>query len=520
MTAAAYATDLSDIALAESGETWGEPTGSADGAAPSAETDYFIQQANCFSKACAIAGGGLCGMGTLAGSAKTITSPAAVFIWLFFACPNTLDTENNGGMQVIMGNTLANYRRWYVKGKDSYTYGGWVNIAVDPNVGYQGTYGSPSGVWQYFGAVMKTLATVAKGSPFGTDAIRFGRELRVTYGDSGSGYATFAAAAAKNDANDGTAGYNRWGLFQVIDGGYLMKGLFLMGNATTVVDFRDANRSIAIQHNLRVASSFNGFEVRNASSRVDWTNIAIAALGTVSKGFFLVTDNADVNKDGCVFTDMDYFTYLAQSTILNSTYRRCGLVTQNSAVFTNCIFEAASGVAAVVANNPSLITNCKFVSGGSGHAIRATATGNFDSVGNTFTGYTASSGGNEAFYNDSGGTINLTILSGDTPTVRNGSGATTNIIIPEVSLTISASVSLVGAEVRIYDMDNSPAGSLGTELSGIESHNASTYVFTGSSGNVIWIQIMKTGYVEYGQQFTMPSSSGGLFCNLVQDLNV
>lgn len=518
MTAPAYATDLQDIALATSGETWNEPTGSADGASPSAETDYFIQGADCISKACAINGGGLCGMGTQAASAKTITSPAAVFIWLFFACPNTLDSEANGGMQVIMGNTLANYRRWYVKGKDSYTYGGWVNIAVDPNVGYQATYGAPSGVWQYFGAVMKTLATVAKGSPFGTDAIRFGRELRVTYGDSG-GYATFAGAAAKNDANDATSGYNRWGLLQAVDGGFLIKGLFVMGLAATAVDFRDANRNISIQNLTRVASSFCGFEVRNASSRMDWTNINISALGTVSKGFFLVTDNADVNKDACVFTDMDYFTYLAQSTILNSTFRRCGLVTQNSAVVTNCIFENATGAASIVANNPTNITHCRFTSDGSNHAMECTAAGNFDWVGNTLTGYTASSGGNEAFHNSSGGTVNLTILSGDVPSVRNTNGSTTNVIIPEVSLTLSANVTLVGAEIRIYDMDNSPAGSLGTELSGAESHGASTYVYTGSAGNTIWIQIMKSGYVEFGQQFTMPSSNGGLYCNLIQDLN-
>ena len=70
MTAPAYSTDLADIALAESGETWGEPTGATGGGVPSAETDYFIQQASCFSKTMAVAGGTTGGMGTQAAAAN------------------------------------------------------------------------------------------------------------------------------------------------------------------------------------------------------------------------------------------------------------------------------------------------------------------------------------------------------------------------------------------------------------------------------------------------------------------
>jgi hypothetical protein len=518
MTAPAYTTDLADIVEAESGETWGEPTGATGGGVPAAETDYFLQKAACFSKSMAIAGGGLGGAGTLAGAAKTITSPAAVFIWLFFGCPNTLDTEANGGLRVIIGDTLANYYAWYVKGSNTYTYGGWINIAVDPAVAYQAQQGTPSGVWQYFGAVAKTLATISKGNPFGVDCIRFGRTLQVVSGEAAN-YGTFAGAATKNDANDATAGYNRWGLFQAIDGGYLMKGLFLMGTSGTAVDFRDANRNIAIQDTIRVSADFNMFEVRNASSRVDWTNIIVSALGTTSPGRFIVTDNADVNKDGCVFTLMGAFTYLSNSTILNTVFRQCGLVTQNGAVFTGCSFENASGEVSLKASNPSLVTGCVFTSDGSNHAVEASAAGDFD-WNNELIGYAASdgTGGNEAFYNNSGGHINLTVVGGTRPYVRNGSGATTTIIIPDVTLTISAPVSLVGAEIRIYDM-NATLPDLGDELAGTESHNASTYAFSGSASNVIWIQIMLAGYEEFGQQVTMPSASGGFYALLKKELN-
>jgi hypothetical protein len=74
--------------------------------------------------------------------------------------------------------------------------------------------------------------------------------------------------------------------------------------------------------------------------------------------------------------------------------------------------------------------------------------------------------------------------------------------LPGVQLTVAANVSLVGAEVRVYDMDNAPAGSYGTELSGVESCATATYTFDAAPDNVVWVQIMKAGYVEFGQQVT------------------
>lgn len=91
-------------------------------------------------------------------------------------------------------------------------------------------------------------------------------------------------------------------------------------------------------------------------------------------------------------------------------------------------------------------------------------------------------------------------------------------IFPEVTLT--ANVSLLGSEIRIYDLDGVPAGSLGTELAGTESNATSDYVInTLSSGNIIWIQIMLDGYREYGLQFTIPSSTSALPVILQVDQN-
>ncbi len=92
--------------------------------------------------------------------------------------------------------------------------------------------------------------------------------------------------------------------------------------------------------------------------------------------------------------------------------------------------------------------------------------------------------------------------------------------LDQITTTFSANTSLVGAEVRIYDLDNTPTGSLGTELSGSESNASSTYSYTGTAGNSIWVQIMKSGYVEFGQQVTIPTTDSTITLILTADKNV
>lgn len=88
-----------------------------------------------------------------------------------------------------------------------------------------------------------------------------------------------------------------------------------------------------------------------------------------------------------------------------------------------------------------------------------------------------------------------------------------------VTVTLDSNVSLSGAEVRIYDLDNNPAGSLGTEITGTESNGTSGYSFSTTGSNNIWIQIMKSGYKEYGLSYTTGSADVTLPIQLAADLD-
>jgi len=115
-------------------------------------------------------------------------------------------------------------------------------------------------------------------------------------------------------------------------------------------------------------------------------------------------------------------------------------------------------------------------------------------------------------------TTAITFIRIDTVSTALGQ-ATALYELDTVTLTIKANVSLLGAEIRVYDLDNSPAGSLGSELAGTESCGSSQFSYAGMPGNSIWVQIMKTGYEEFGLATTMPAADGEFEALLYMDLN-
>jgi len=349
----------------------------------------------------------------------------------------------------LLGTDITpNFKGWKVGGNDygRYPYGGWQNFVVDPETTADYTGGTLAG-YRWAGIGINCIAAIGKGVPVGLDCIRYGRgQLAVINGDLANGYSTFAGMATANDAS--TA---RWGLFQEQGGSYLWKGLMSLGTATAV-DFRDSNTVIFVDDTPKVLSTFNKIEVNHASSRVDWDSVSIQALGTVAKGAFECVANADINWESCTFTDMATFTFQSLSTVLSTTFRRCGQVAVGGGTFTGCTFDSSSATSAVLASSPAnaaLVTGASFVSGGTGHGLEITGTAaNMTLTGNTWSGYAGADGstGNEAVYvNIASGSMNLTISGGTTPSVRTA-GAVVTVISGAVTATVKA-VTELGAAI-------------------------------------------------------------------------
>lgn len=468
MAAAVYSTDLTTVNILDSTTpTIGEPTGSTAGTTIAVETDHYVVSTASISKIFNATGVG--GLGFLNGAAVTVPTDGAVYMWTNFLAPNAISIQSSGGMQLLVGQDASNYKRFYVYGDDTIPYGGWQVNAVNPantgtNIVNQGT---PNGTWQYFGMAANVEAAVARGYPLAWDAVRAGRgSIIAINGDVTNGYATFAGIATKNDLNT-TGDFNRWGIFSYGNGTYTLQGRLALGQAGTAVDFRDSNRAIFIKNTEFVTAAFNQIEILNSGSRVDWTGISITALGTVSKGRVIVTDNADVNISNCSFTDMDSFTFQSNSAIDDTVFRRCGLVTQGGAPFDQCIFDRPSGTTGLLVSSPAnlgLVTNTTFNSDGTGYAIELSGTAaDCTLTGDIFNGYASTNGttGNEAiFVNIASGTMTINITGGgNTPSIRT---AGANVTVAN-SKTFTVNNVIENSEVRIFRQSDT------VELGGVEN---------------------------------------------------
>lgn len=459
MTAPSYTTDLNDIVLMETGDTFEEFTGYAFGDNAALEPDWFLQGAQCASDEANNKTGVGHSIGYDYGSNITFATDECFFGWMQCQAGNAMDTYANGGYRVLIGASISDYNGWYVGGRDfgRNPYGGWVNVAVDPTfTPVDDTNGTP-GAYRHFAVAFNMTSGISKGRPLNADAYRYGRgDLIVEYGEAAD-YAIFSGMAAANDA---TAA--RWGLFQQEGTGYLWKGLLSFGTSTNAVDFRDSNANITIDDTPKTYAAFNKIEIVNASSNVEWTGVNITALNPsgLSIGAFEMIDDATVEFTTCTFTDMNTFIFDSNATITTTTFRRCGLVTQAGGTFDGCNFDSASGTYAFLVDDLDIVDNCDFISDGTGYALDLAAgmAGNsYTMIGCTFTGYAGTDGstGNECIRNNTGGHVTISVGAGQIPTVHNV-GASTTTITASVPLYIivrdEANVPIQNAQVGVFKL--------------------------------------------------------------------
>jgi hypothetical protein len=535
MAISAYGTDLIDISTADSATGWTEPTGAGAGGNPVLETDYFLQGTNCITKG--MNATGLAGLAFTNGTNLTFTGNTSFYIWNFFGAPNSIDIKANGGIQVIVGNSAAAYYRYYVNGSDTYTYGGWICYIINPNfTPRSGTpQGTPNGNWATFGMVVNNLNALGQGRPFAVDAIRYGRgSLLVWEGDAVNGYATFSQAATFNDNST-----RRLGILQLQDGAYKFQGRLALGTTTTATQFVDSNVNITIQNTEYVNSDFNLIEISNASSFVSLTTVNINSLGTQAPGDFIVTDNAAVILDGCTFNDLGYFTFRSNTTATDVTFRQCKGVNQGGAEISQCLFAEfnTSTSALFVDTTPTdiqRVTDCEFISTGSGHAVNLGTISSSVSVnwnGNILTNYPAGSAG--TFVGATGSaasaitasvasnnTLTISVINGATiPSVQN-TGAGTVVVESNVTVFIAVTdtdtTPIVGAQVAVYAVAND------LEIYNNQTDNNGEVTFGYSSSVPIYIRVRKstTGSTRYRPLETTGNtgvSGASFFLTLVED---
>lgn len=453
MTVAAFSTNMTDLYAGVGSTTnWSALGGGQSGL--NAETDYFIQGTGCTSKnAFASAKKGMI-FDASSDRASLIGTDGAFLVWLTQATPNSLDLIANGGIDMLVGSAVGAYKHWYVGGSDTIEFLGWVLAAVNPSeTTDEADTGSPSSVEQFIGVLFDLPSGgPTKGAPNAVDAIRAGRcDLVYEHGTSADPDASFDLAVAdKGDVTD------RLGLIQEVNGALYMSGLHQLGSASNAVEFTAADKSVFWRDHPAVTAPFNTLEILNASSIINMLNFTWAPLGTKSPGTWVTTDDAEVNLTGMTFPDWASFLFDADTTIIGTTFRRCGQITLGGATATGCKFDQSPAASAVLAATPAgaaLVSDAVFTSDGNGNGLEISGSvSNITLTDIDFNGYSTSVDADKAIYvNIATGTITINISGGSGVTAASHvrtAGATV-IVTADVSITFDKMRD--DTEVRVYE---------------------------------------------------------------------
>ena len=465
MAAPSYATDLDDIYT--DGGSWTILTGRAT----DPDTDDYIQGASCWSHdpfSTGIEGG-------VVNSAETVATDDAVFVWTKADISPALATHAAGGIQVLIGASSSALDCFYVRGSDDYIYGGWICIPVDPTFSPSTTIGGGGTGTSYFGVRWNVPGSgPSKGYPFKIDAIRHGRQLEVTAGDSGTP-ATWDATAVYDSNNT-----RQWGICQPTDTGAALQGLIYWGTGSTAVYSRDSNRTIVLIDTEWTVSDFTQILFAHASNDVEWNNVGLLALGTSNRGIIDVTANGAITWTNSVFQDIDTTTLLSGSTFDGSKWLSTNEVDAGGASLVNCKILTPTVAASshgllwdVATDTDGLLDGMEFSKGtNSHHAIELGTNTPSDITLNDWTvsGFNASHAQTDStIYNNSGKAITINIVGGTGDfSYLNGTSASTILVIDPITTTITVKdidTQAVIEDARVFLVASDDTGDLPFEES-------------------------------------------------------
>jgi hypothetical protein len=463
------ATQISRITDAESGTWINVPSG---GGSPGASTEVFLQGATSFGKRLSNVTDVGFAFDSGAGADKT---GRHIGLWVFY-----LHYAAMTALKGILVTDTSNYGRFNrftgLAGANPYpSLGGWVRIWIDADRtpdAENGTFDKTS--VRYFGMQVSAPA-VGSGNASNAfidaiDDVALGDGLLLT-GTAGL-WQDFL------DADEGNT-TNKYGVVISLDGVIYCLGRLKLGSSSSLV-FNDSGFVIIFPDQPLVASDFMGvtIDLQNGSTNIDWANGVIKAPGTQKGDLVVAGTSGAFDAASMSISGLRIITLTAACSLTDSTVTACGQILAGGASLINTVVSDSSDASALlwdVASDPDgKLDGMSFISGGTGHAVQFGTNTPGDPSEITlrdvsFSGYGANDTTDAAIYNNSGKHLIINIVGGTTPTVRNGSGASTTLVINPITVEFTGLVN--GSEIRVYDSsDNS-------ELAGIENVVGNSFSF-------------------------------------------
>jgi len=471
------------------------------------------------------------------GISSTDMSDTHLYMWVRTA--GRWDTKANGGI-CLYASDGTNNSTWYVGGVDTVA-GGWQLVWVDINATPDESSGTlnPAAVTTIGCRFKITTAALKQGQAFMNnlwfDIIRYGSGLTITSADTDD--ITLADIYAEDDNVS-----NKYGIVRKSYGAYVLGGTLTMGDTgTSSIDVVIASEMIIFPDNLDVSATLNTLELLGNSTGSSHLDVNGSFIKANNVPLIFDVDNANVDTvsiigntiinasaltfasgqtcEANVLTDID--TTTLANTPTGCTWNLSGLITVSSGGgIEDFASNESTAAIAITTADPTAIKRGIFTSDGTGHAMEATATGDYDWDGHQATGYAGSDGstGNETFYNNSGGHINLAVKNGaGTPSIMNGTSATTTLITVSVDLTMVVTDQdtneIDGAFAYIDDNNETPfIMNTTTNVSGIATVTHTAGAVPGST----W-RVRKYGYKPFVQVVDISTSDITLPITLITD---
>ena len=414
---------------------------------------------------------------------------------------NLIDTESLGGIQVVVGDG-TNRIGYHVGGVDNIglvLYGAYVAYRLDlSNVptsfttyaGSEASLNTSSITELGYGTIHAVTARGSVNNSF-FDVIR-ASDPATTYDFriDGGGVGTEIDMDDIYLADFNTA--NGWGIINRDFGTqYSIQANIEWGHPTLASYFKESGKQLFFKgaglgtgrHKLRLVGGSgvtNSFEVDNCTF--------------VSSGEPAIFDFSDTNHNICKISDSSFInfgtiTYPAQSagnrTLTNVTFSNCGQIDFDGIDATGCkIIGTTNTNGSMILDSTTNIANqsgFQLISDGSSRGIQISVAGDYTLTNFTFTGFSSTSG-NEAFYNTSGGTVNITLSGGGAGATGTLSTATTGGTINIIQTRVLTVTNIESAtELRLYTYTDINDPTTYTELVGGEDLGTSNGGFTVSS---------------------------------------
>lgn len=423
-----------------------------------------------------------------------------------------------GMVHYIGSGTTTDRYNYYTHGGDFYPIaGGWVFDLINPNIAAyrDATDGTPVLTAVDYWAVSCTFSATSKSDNVAMDAIDIftvGEGLTLIGGDGADPDADFADFVT---FDEGTVA-NRYGIVRTVEGILYVLGFLSIGNGTNETDFTDATGGTMVFPDSLFGPGTVGvrYDLSVANSVMSTSNWSFVGRGSItdadSRPDYTVTGTATGSSctiDGCAYRTFRNWTMNSATTVNDSIFDGGLLITQASATIDGCTFSGgtnATNTALMDSDDPESITNCLFESGGAGHAIELSPTGNqtytFDNL--QFTGYTGTAGSAALWWNPTGGTENLVIDVTNTPAnaittslIRNSSTGTVTV---NNSVTLTLTGIQTDSEVRLINLDDTT--NFDKELAGNEQIH----------GVVLAAEVVDggSGYTNGAQTLTVVGGTG------------